>query len=116
MDILKEERYEAGQYVIKQGEQGNKFYIILEGQLVAEKTETAYELPKVVYRYKEGEYFGELALLHDVCRQASVKALSSVRVAYLDRDSFKRIFGSMEEILKRNEDKYTLPSEEPICA
>jgi CRP-like cAMP-binding protein len=39
---LKEERYEEGQYVIRQGEQGNKFYIVLEGQLVAEKTETAY--------------------------------------------------------------------------
>lgn len=102
--------------MIKQGEQGSKFYIILEGQLAAEKTETAYELPRVVYRYKEGEYFGELALLHDVCRQASVKALTSVRVAYLDRESFKRIFGSMEDILKRNEEKYSLASEEIICA
>jgi len=35
LDILKEERYESGQYVIKQGEQGNKFYIVLEGHLVA---------------------------------------------------------------------------------
>lgn len=40
--------------MIKQGEQGNKFYIILEGQLVAEKTETAHELPRVVYKYKAG--------------------------------------------------------------
>jgi cAMP-dependent protein kinase regulator len=70
----------------------------------------------VVYRYKEGEYFGELALLHDVCRQASVKALSSVRVAYLDRESFKRIFGSMEDMLKRNEERYKLTAEEGICA
>lgn len=28
-DILKEERFEDGQYVIKQGETGNKFYIVL---------------------------------------------------------------------------------------
>lgn len=96
--------------MIRQGEQGNKFYIILEGQLVAEKTETAHELPRVVYKYKAGEYFGELALLHDVSRQASVKALTSVRVAFLDRESFKRIFGSMEDILKRNEEKYSLAS------
>jgi cAMP-dependent protein kinase regulator len=101
--------------VIKQGEQGNKFYIILEGQLVAEKTETVHELPRVVYKYKEGEYFGELALMHDVCRQASVKALTPVRVAFLDRESFKRIFGTMEDILKRNEEKYGLTSE-LICA
>jgi len=36
-DILKEEKYEEGEYVIKQGEQGNRFYIILQGELEAEK-------------------------------------------------------------------------------
>jgi CRP-like cAMP-binding protein len=29
MDIMKEEKYEENQYIIKQGEQGNKFYIVL---------------------------------------------------------------------------------------
>lgn len=42
--------------------------------------------------------------------------MSSVRVAYLDRESFKRIFGSMEDMLKKNEEKYKLPAEEGICA
>lgn len=45
-----------------------------------------------------------------------MKALTSVRVAFLDRESFKRIFGSMEDILKRNEEKYSLAPEELICA
>jgi CRP-like cAMP-binding protein len=36
-DVLKEEKFEDGQYVIQQGENGNKFYIVLEGNLVAEK-------------------------------------------------------------------------------
>lgn len=39
MDILKEEKFEEGKYVIKQGEKGNKFYIVLQGQLVAEKSD-----------------------------------------------------------------------------
>lgn len=38
-DVLKEQKYEDGQYVIQQGEKGNKFYIVLEGNLVAEKKE-----------------------------------------------------------------------------
>lgn len=58
LDILKEEKYEEGQYVINQGESGNKFYIILQGQLVAEKSTENHELPSVVYKYKEGDYFG----------------------------------------------------------
>ena len=37
----------------------------------------------MVYQYREGDYFGELALVHDVKRQASVKAVSNVRLAYI---------------------------------
>lgn len=51
-DVLKEEKYEQGQYVIRQGEQGNKFYIVIEGNLVAEKKEVGDEFPKIVYNYK----------------------------------------------------------------
>jgi cAMP-dependent protein kinase regulator len=87
----------------------------MQGQLMAEKTNGS-ELPSVVYQYKEGDYFGELSLLHDVKRQASVKAVSKVRLASLDRESFKRIFGDMEELLKKNEVKYGVPEQELICA
>jgi cAMP-dependent protein kinase regulator len=71
-------------------------------------------LPKIVYKYSEGDYFGELALIHDVNRQASIKTLTPVRVAYICRDSFKRILGNLEDILKRNELKYTQDRQE-IC-
>jgi cAMP-dependent protein kinase regulator len=67
----------------------------MQGQLVAEKSSETNELPSVVYKYKENDYFGELALIHDVKRQASVKAVTKVRLASLDRDSFKRIFGDL---------------------
>ncbi len=36
-DTLKEEQYQAGSYVVKQGDQGDRFYIIAEGKLIAEK-------------------------------------------------------------------------------
>ena len=118
MDILKEEKYEEDQYVINQGETGNKFYIVVQGQLVAEKKTEGSELPSVVFNYKEGDYFGELSLLHDIKRQASVKALSKVRLASLDRESFKRIFGDLEDAMKKNEEeRYTdLNKSEIACA
>ena len=59
-----------------------------------------------MFHYKEGDYFGELALLHDVDRQANVKALTGVRLASIERDSFMRILGSLSNILRRNENKY----------
>jgi len=38
-DILKEEEFSAGSYIVKQGDQGDRFYIIAEGRLIAEKKE-----------------------------------------------------------------------------
>lgn len=36
-DVLKEEKFDCGEYIIKQGEEGKEFYIVLEGNLIAEK-------------------------------------------------------------------------------
>ena len=74
---------------------------------MAEKIEEHDEFPRIVYHYKEGDYFGELSLLHDISRQASVKSLTRVRVVSINRDSFKRMLGNFEDILKRNQGKYT---------
>ena len=84
--------------------------------MVAEKKETNDEFPRVVYQSKQGDYFGELALLHDISRQASVKAVHRCRVASIDRESFKRMLGSFEEILKRNEEKYHIIQQKITCA
>jgi cAMP-dependent protein kinase regulator len=48
-DTLREEEYEAGSYVVKQGDQGDRFYIIAEGKLIAEKKETPTSEPKKVF-------------------------------------------------------------------
>jgi cAMP-dependent protein kinase regulator len=59
-----------------------------------------------VFEFKEGDYFGEIALVRNTTRQASVKCLTPTRVLYIERDAFKRMFGPIEDILKRNENKY----------
>lgn len=64
------------------------------------------EEPIEVFKYKPGDYFGELALLRNQTRAASIKATSDLAVACLDRDSFKRLIGNLDTILKRNEAKY----------
>jgi cAMP-dependent protein kinase regulator len=71
--------------VIRQGESGTEFYIVIEGNLVAEKKEPGDEFPRVVYQYKAGDYFGELSLIHDTKRQASIRALTKVRLASIER-------------------------------
>jgi len=57
--------------------------------------------------YKAGDYFGELALLKSGVREANVNAKTQLKVASIDRDSFKRLLGPLDEILKRNMENYT---------
>ncbi len=59
-----------------------------------------------VKNYIEREYFGELALMRDSPRAATIEATSEIKVAKIERNAFKRILGPLEEILKRNADKY----------
>lgn len=45
-DAIKEEKFEAGDYIIKEGENGNVFYIISEGEAIATKTLEPGQPPK----------------------------------------------------------------------
>lgn len=92
--------------MVEQGGSGEKFYIVIEGKLVAEKYDKCSLDPKIVFQYKTGDYFGELALLHNVDRQANIKTLTNVRLASIERESFMRVLGSLKNILMRNEKKY----------
>jgi MFS family permease len=71
-----------GEAVITQGEPGQRFYLIAAGEVEV--------LVNGVRRRKqgEGECFGEIALLKDVPRTATVSALEGCRLLALDRDHF----------------------------
>ena len=57
-DALKAEEFEAGEYVVRQGESGDKLYLVGEGQLIAEKQETATSAVKKVFEYEVGIILG----------------------------------------------------------
>jgi cAMP-dependent protein kinase regulator len=104
-DALKSEKHQSGDYIIKQGDTGDRFYILEEGSCVATKR-NAQGTEEEVFKYSPGDYFGELALLKQCMRQANIVATSNVSVLGLERESFSRILGPLEDILKRNMDKY----------
>lgn len=105
-DCLKTERFVKGDKIIQENEVGDKFYLIEEGTADAFKLdEHGYQ--KKVYEYKENDYFGELSLLKNEARKATIVVTSDrMVVATMDRMSFKRLLGSAESILKRNTDRY----------
>ena len=106
-DTLKEERYSHGDFIIREGEQGDSMYFVLEGDVVVTKDMNGHS--KELKKYSKGDYFGELALLNNTPRAASVVASSgTVKVLNLDRKTFMRLVGPLDSILKRNIDSYSI--------
>ena len=100
-DAFIEETFTAGQQIIKEGEEGHKFYFIEEGQCVATVGS------KDVMTYNEaGQYFGERSLLKNEPRAASIVAKTDCRLVSLDRHSFKRMMGPLDAIMRRNMEVY----------
>jgi len=82
-------------------------FFLVEGEAYASKVLNPGEEAKVVKNYTAGDYFGELALLRNEPRAANVIAGTECQCVQMDRHSFKRMLGPLNEILKRNIDLYT---------
>mmetsp|Transcript_2432 Transcript_2432/g.5212 ORF Transcript_2432/g.5212 Transcript_2432/m.5212 type:complete len:443 (-) Transcript_2432:135-1463(-) len=102
-DASKIEMYpESDTAVITQGDAGDKFYIVVEGECVAMKSFVPGDEPRPVMRHKAGDYFGELALIENEPRAATVlTATPNVKLLSMDRRTFKRLLGPIEDILRR---------------
>lgn len=82
-------------------------FFLVEGEAYATKVLNEGEEAKVVKNYQQGDYFGELALLSNEPRAANIIAGTQCQCVQMDRHSFKRMLGPLNEILKRNIDLYT---------
>jgi MFS family permease len=72
----------AGATVFHEGERGDHFYVVVDGEAAVEIGDRRVQV------LGEGDVFGEIALLRDVPRTATVRAVTALRVAMLERDVF----------------------------
>jgi CRP-like cAMP-binding protein/glyoxylase-like metal-dependent hydrolase (beta-lactamase superfamily II) len=82
LTIARRQTMRAGTLVIGQGEAGDRFYIIVSGELVVLRDGV------VVKQYKDGDFFGETALVTGAPRSADVRARTDAVVLAVDKHDF----------------------------
>ena len=82
--------YQKGDIIIREGEKGDRMYVIQEGtvEVFQEKSHKEIHLAYL----SEGDFFGEMAIFEQEKRSASVRAVEEVRILTIDQKNFlKRI-------------------------
>ncbi len=82
MQVAEVFEYAPGEVVIKQGEAGDRMYVLLDGRLQVLSHNTA------VGELKRGEHFGEMALVRNLPRSATIKAIVPSELISIKRDDF----------------------------
>ncbi|KAK5779827.1 cAMP-dependent protein kinase regulatory subunit BCY1 PWA37_001816 [Arxiozyma heterogenica] len=97
-DALDTQYFNSNEIIIREGDRGENFYLIEYGEVQVIK-----EGKGVIATLGKGDYFGELALLKDVPRQATIKTTKRTKVATLGKSGFQRLLGPVVEVLKLND-------------
>ncbi|XP_064172870.1 cGMP-dependent protein kinase 2 [Anguilla rostrata] len=99
VDCLEVDYFDEGEYIIREGEEGNTFFIIAKGQVsVTQTTEGCLE-PQEIKTLGVGDYFGEKALISEDVRSANIISKENdTQCLVVDRDNFNQMVGTYEEL------------------
>lgn len=81
----RQETFQIGDAIVTQGDRGERFYVILEGEVMVEKDDHP------VARLARGDFFGETALMLDCPRTATVRALRHTQCWSITREAFELV-------------------------
>ena len=111
--VMRVQAFKPNQYIIKQGEEGSRFYIINEGEVRCTRSISSSQEEELIKLYPQ-EFFGERALITNEPRKANVVAVGNVECLVLERSSFQslltEVHDDMKDVIKTRGDTDT---EEP---
>jgi len=83
--------FDQGDVIVRQGAPADKFFIIIDGEVEVTREEGGeqHELATL----KRGQFFGEMAILRDAPRMATVTAKAPTTVFAMERDAFRGLVG-----------------------
>lgn len=95
--VMRVQAFTDGAYIIKQGEEGSRFYIINEGEVRATRKEGDKDVEKI--RLYAHDFFGEHALITNDVRTANIIAVGNVECLVLERSSFQTLLTDVQDDL-----------------
>ena len=91
---IRREHFEAGEVIFREGERGDRLYIVTEGE-VEVRRHVAGAGSVALRRLGAGECFGEIALVSESPRTATVQCTSPTNVIAVDREAFHALFSTL---------------------
>jgi len=99
--------YHGGATIVKKGEEGDAFYVIVSGKVKATDI-TAGNTNYADLDLGPGKYFGERALMTNEKRAANIFALVETKTLMIDKDTFVQVLGDYRSLVLRKQDKIKL--------
>jgi CRP-like cAMP-binding protein len=89
---MQEQTWQPGDVIVRQGDPGDTFYVIVDGKVTVERSDASTTNDgQVLAQLSNGDFFGEMALLSDEPRNATVTAVSACKTLNLTRDAFEQL-------------------------
>ena len=90
-DNFMTETFKKGNNIVTEGEVGSKFYIMKEGEAIVKKGGKNVEKDGKPVKRFPGQHFGEMALMRDEPRNATIEAVTDCEVLTLERKQFTKL-------------------------
>jgi len=107
--VMTPHKFKTGEYLMRKGDAADNFYIVQEGTLVATNIglgEAKFEDVTI----NPGDYVGERALVTGDPRAADVVAKTDGLAFYIDKDTFERVLGKLNDVIIRAQDQRKIVS------
>ena len=121
---MQEVKVEPGMVIVRQGEDGDFFYVIMEGRSMVTREQAAGQKPVKLAELESGSCFGEEALISDTKRNATITMMTKGKLMRLSKDDFRQLlneplarklsFADADKMVKAGKAKWMdvrLPSE-----
>mmetsp|Transcript_14168 Transcript_14168/g.27540 ORF Transcript_14168/g.27540 Transcript_14168/m.27540 type:complete len:481 (+) Transcript_14168:163-1605(+) len=106
IDVAYSKVFQPGETLVRQHAPSDGMFVILEGTSRCEQRLSPSDPGSVITHFGVGNWFGEISLITDRPRAASVVAETVVNALVIERDRFVRVFGPLTEILRRDEELF----------